>query len=415
MVKRTNIRPRFWAIGWLLVLSWSITSCQQREPDVTPDKPLTWFDYFAKALDDSLKTKNIGYGFVILEKGEVRASGRGGLKSRTTEPEGEKPFTLNTKLHLASMSKTITAMAFLHLAAEKGIKTTDKIEPYLPPGWAKGPNIDQLTFRDLMTHRSGMVGLGNNCANGAYAENTWWGLKRLVEKGVKTANRGSYCYQNANFGLFRVLIPGLLGYAFTGNDAVDDPQTQQRYLDYVRKTVFEKVGITDAIASQPPGDPTYAYTYPIAGTVGWNPGDFTNTVGAYGWYLTPTEAGKLFATVFSTDDQHILTTAWKDTLRTNRLAHFSGMAGSDPIRYHDGWWYLKLNQYQGVRTIWMTFPNDVTAVLVVNALHGTRGFFPSDDGTDIVPYLGRAYTQARLRKTGRKQPGTVTLEHPEPH
>ncbi|KAA9353648.1 beta-lactamase family protein [Larkinella humicola] len=399
----------------LVLLSMLVTGCRKGDQDVAPDKPLTWFDTFAKALDDSLKTKQIGYGFVILEKGEVRASGRGGLKSRTTESEGEKAFTLDTKTHIASMSKTITTMAFLHLAAEKGLKTTDKIAPYLPPSWPKGENIDQITFRDLMTHRSGIIGLGNNCVNGAFSENIWSGFKQLVQQGVKTANRGNYCYQNANFGLFRVLIPGILGYSFSGDDGTDDLQTQQRYMDYVQKNVFEKVGLTNILANHPTGDPTYTYSYLKTGITGWNPGNFTNTIGAYGWYMTPTEAGKLFATVLSTTDQSVLTTAWKDTLLTHRLGTYAGTIPGGAIQYHDGWWYLKLAQYQGVRTVWMTFPNQVTAVLFVNALHHSRGNFPSDDGTDIVTYLSRAYTLTRQMKGGRKLAEKVILEHDEPH
>lgn len=406
---------RLTVVGLLMLLGWVTNSCQRDHDDPAPDEPVTWFETFGKALDDSLKPKKIGYGYVILEGVEVRASGSGGLKSRINDAEGEKAFTLDTKMHIASMSKTITALAFLHLAAEKGLKTTDKIAPYLPPAWTKGENIGQITFRDLMTHRSGITGTGNNCANGAYSENIWWGLRQLVEKGVRLANRGDYCYQNANFGLFRVLIPGILGYPFTGDDTIDDQQTQQRYLEYVQKNVFEKVGITNVIANQPTGDPTYAYTYPTAAESGWNAGDFTNTVGAYGWHLTPTEAGKLFSTVFATPDQRVLTTAWKDTLLTNGLANFSGTVPDGPIRYHDGWWYLRLAQYQGIRTVWMTFPDNVTAVLFVNALHGTRSYFPSDDGTDIVTYLSRAYTLTHQKKTGRKTAGTLTLEHPEPH
>ncbi|MFD1143958.1 serine hydrolase domain-containing protein [Larkinella insperata] len=410
-----NKLHRLMGTALLMLLVGVINSCQKDPDEPAPTKPMTWFDSFGKALDDSLKLKKIGYGYVILEGAEVRASGSGGFKSRSNEAEGEKPFTLDTKMHIASMSKTITTMAFLHLAAEKGIKTTDKIAPYLPPAWVKGENIDQLTFRDLMTHSSGIIGLGNNCANGAYSENIWSGLQQLVQRGIRITNRGKYCYQNANFGLFRVLIPSILGYSFTGDDTLDDQQTQQRYMEYVQQSVFDKAGITSANANQPSGAPTYAYTYPSAQESGWNAGSFTNTVGGYGWYLTPTEAGKLFATVLSTADQSILTTAWKDTLLTHGLAYFSGRVAEGPIRYHDGWWYLRLAQYQGVRTVWMQFPNNVTAVLFVNALHGTRGYFPSDDGNDIVTYLSRAYTLARAAKTGRKMGGTVTLEHPEPH
>ncbi|GAB3776064.1 hypothetical protein GCM10028818_21040 [Spirosoma horti] len=226
-------------------------------------------DAFAQTLTSLLQNRDIGYGFVIYENDELKASGSGGFKSRSIDVEGQKPYTIDTKMHIASMSKTIAAMAFAQLAAQKGIRTTDKISPYLPPSWTKGPNIDQITFYDLFNHRSGLIGLGNNCLNGAYSENIYSGLKQLIANGVQAANRGKYCYQNANIGLMRVLIPAITGYVFAGSDAVDDQQTQQRYLAYVQSNVLAKADIQDAVPTYPVGDPTYCYTYPyIAGRKG---------------------------------------------------------------------------------------------------------------------------------------------------
>lgn len=220
---------------------------------VTFSVQLSLTDAFAQALTSLLQNRDIGYGFTIYENNELKASGAGGLKSRSVDAEGQKPYTIDTKMHIASMSKTITAMAFTQLAAQKGIRTTDKISSYLPPSWTKGPNIDQITFYDLFNHRSGIIGLGNNCLNGAYSENIYSGLKQLIANGVKEVNRGKYCYQNANIGLMRVLIPAITGYVFTGNDAVDDQQTQQRYLAYVQDNVLAKAGIQGAVPTYPSG------------------------------------------------------------------------------------------------------------------------------------------------------------------
>ncbi|MFD2935590.1 serine hydrolase domain-containing protein [Spirosoma flavum] len=374
-------------------------------------------DVFAQTLTSLLQNRDIGYGFVIYENNEMKASGMGGLKSRSVDSEGEKPYTLDTKMHIASMSKTIAAMTFTQLAAQKGIRTTDKISPYLPPSWAKGENIDQITFRDLFNHRSGIIGLGNNCQNGAYSENIYSGLKQLIANGVKSANRGQYCYQNANVGLMRVLIPAITGYVFTGNDAVDDQQTQQRYLAYVQTNVLDKVGLGNAIPTYPAGDPTYCYSYTyVAGRKGWNPGNFANTLGAYGWYLTPREAGKLYATVLSSPDQSVLPTAYKDTLLLNNLGCYRASTSLGDLAYHDGWWYYDSKApYMGLRTIWMKLPNNITVALFVNALNSQTGLFPTDNGVDIVPFVFRAYTTARQLSGGRLAAVTLTLEHPEPH
>jgi hypothetical protein len=77
MITFIKIAYRVTWVGLLLLLGLVVNSCRKADEDVTPVKQLTWFDYFGKALDDSLKAKKVGYGFVILEKGEVRASGSG--------------------------------------------------------------------------------------------------------------------------------------------------------------------------------------------------------------------------------------------------------------------------------------------------------------------------------------------------
>lgn len=374
-------------------------------------------DLLAQTLTNLLQNRDIGYGFTVYENDELKASGAGGLKSRAVDAEGEKPYTIDTKMHIASMSKTIAAMAFTQLAAQKGIRTTDKISPYLPASWVKGPLVDQITFYDLFNHRSGIIGLGNNCKNGAYSENIYSGLKQLIENGVQAVNRGKYCYQNANIGLMRVLIPALTGYTFTGNDDVDDQQTQQRYLTYVQDNVLAKAGIQGATTTYPSGDPTYCYSYPYtAGRKGWNPGNFFTTLGAYGWYLTPREAGKLYAAVLSSADQSVITTAYKDTLLLNNLGCFRAATNLGNIAYHDGWWYYDSNvPYVGLRTIWMKLPDNVTIALFVNNLNSQTGLFPSDNGVDIVPFVFRAYTTARQLNGGRLAAAPLLLEHPEPH
>ena len=386
-------------------------------PTVTVQMTVSVTDLFAQTLTGLLQNRDIGYGFVLFENDELKASGNDGLRARATEMGGPKNYITDTKMHIASMSKTIAAMAFTQLAALKGIRTTDKISPYLPPSWPKGENIDQITFRDLFTHRSGIIGLGNNCQNGAYSENIYSGLKQLIANGVKAQNRGQYCYQNANVGLMRVLIPALAGYAFTGNDGTDDGQTQQLYLTYVQKNIFEKAGLTNIVPTYPTNDPTYCYSSPyIAGEKGWNPGSFFNTLGAYGWYMTPREAGKLYATVLSSASQDVLPTAYKDTLLLNSLGCFRVSSSLGDFQYHDGWWYLNnAAPYTGLRTIWMKLPNNLTVVLFTNSLNRQVGLFPSVDGTDIVPFVFRAYTTARQLSGGRLAPVTFTLDHAEPH
>jgi len=70
--------------------------------------------------------------------------------------------------------------------------------------WAKGPNIDKITFAQLMTHRSGF--------RVPETSDTFYTImKQKVADGVTDANLGQPSYQNMNFSLCRILLPVMNG------------------------------------------------------------------------------------------------------------------------------------------------------------------------------------------------------------
>ncbi len=407
-----RIRLLWWA---LLIVAVGLNGCKKIEPDPTQ---VSLPALFAQKMEDTLRTGGVGYAFTIYEGTQLAAEGSGGLKSGKVDLEGQKAFTSGTKLHIASMTKTLTAMAFLKAATQKGLKTTDRIAPFLPPSWQKGDGINQITFGDLLTHKSGIKGLNGSCQNGSYTENVYSGLKKLVETGV--TSRGNYCYQNANFGLFRVLIPGMLGYTFTGIDATDDLQTQQRYLMFLQQEVFDKAGVQNVTATFPDKDPTYTYNFPLSPVQqGWNPGNFYPVMGGYGLYLTATEAGKIYASALSSGNNTVLATSLADSLTVKNLGCYKATSNLGTIVYHDGWWYEWLGPTgRGLRTLWVKFPNNITCVLFVNALQYRNGslVFPFNEG-NILGFVYNAYAKAlqtRGARVGVESP-TLYVEHPEPH
>src|SRR6185369_17330493 len=105
----------------------------------------------------------------------------------------------------------------------------DKIAPFLPPDWTKGPNVSTITFRELLTHRAGF----RSTANTDYA-----GLKGQIATGVTSANKATAMYNNLNFALFRVLLPYMEGFSDPGA-ATRDAVTSAFYVDYIRKNVLQ--------------------------------------------------------------------------------------------------------------------------------------------------------------------------------
>lgn len=74
-----------------------------------------------------------------------------------TPPDGGVPWTADAQMHVASVSKLVTAMAMTKLLYSRNISADARIWPWLPKYWQQGPGVERLTFRHLLTHRSGLV------------------------------------------------------------------------------------------------------------------------------------------------------------------------------------------------------------------------------------------------------------------
>ena len=60
-------------------------------------------------------------------------------------------------MHVASLSKIVTAIAMTKLLGEAGISPNTPIIDYLPAYWVKGPAVDYMTFFNLLAHTSGLA------------------------------------------------------------------------------------------------------------------------------------------------------------------------------------------------------------------------------------------------------------------
>jgi CubicO group peptidase (beta-lactamase class C family) len=96
------------------------------------------------------------------KKGKVFASGAGGYKiiGQDMENGAGIPFDLSTRIHVASVSKTITAIAIAKLVELGKLNFSDKIVVFLPKFW----EVNQLFhFREAYCFFS--KARSQNCAN----------------------------------------------------------------------------------------------------------------------------------------------------------------------------------------------------------------------------------------------------------
>jgi CubicO group peptidase (beta-lactamase class C family) len=196
-----------------------------------------------------------------------------------------KGWTEDTRMHLASVSKFLTAVGAVKLLDNKGISYDSKIINYLPTYWNKGANIGNITFRHLFTHTSGL-------STGSSATD-YSSMKAVVAAGVSGV--GSYQYANMNFGLCRILIPIINGNIAKSklfspsvlNDQFWDLTTINFYKAYMQAKVFTPAGVPSAdFVPLPSTANALGYPFPYGNKNGWNSGDLRTVSGGAGWRLS---------------------------------------------------------------------------------------------------------------------------------
>ncbi|HOY19911.1 MAG TPA: serine hydrolase domain-containing protein [Haliscomenobacter sp.] len=200
-----------------------------------------------------------------------------------TPTDGGQGWKLDTRMHVASVSKYITAVAMVKLLDSKGISLDAKIINYLPAHWVKGPKINQISFRNLLTHTSGFS-TGTSSSNYTF-------MKQNVANGV--AGVGGSDYENMNFGLCRLLlavINGNIPQNFNAGpltDQVWDMVSINAYKNYCQTQIFNPAGVANAsFVPLPAYKNALAYKFPHNGEKGWNSGDLSSMAGGAAWRLS---------------------------------------------------------------------------------------------------------------------------------
>ncbi len=131
-------------------------------------------------------------------------------------------------------------------------------------------------------------------------------MKALAAAGVNVNDIGVNAeYANANFGLFRILIPYMIADQddlFNNSEITIDDYlvviTASVFKKYVKDNLFEPLEITTADTKPSATKPTLYYSYPTNNSQnGWSIGDRTLLAGGGGWYISCYDLAKLFAYV----------------------------------------------------------------------------------------------------------------------
>jgi CubicO group peptidase (beta-lactamase class C family) len=217
------------------------------------DSNIAAFDVQAldKFVDDHLQRTHIpGVAIAITSGTSMLTRGYGHDSSGA-------PITADSRMYVASVSKSFTALAVMQLV-EAGRLSLDKpVHDYLNEFVLADPRAARITVRQLLNQTSGM-------SDKTFFEWTHPGPATLVEAVARLRNASlqsepgtKFIYHNPNYQVAARLVEVVSG---------------ERFADYMRAHIFAPLGMTrtltvdriDALANEVPAGHIYAFGRPFA-------------------------------------------------------------------------------------------------------------------------------------------------------
>lgn len=326
----------------------------------------SYYISLVKGFIDTTFGDHLNGSVLVARKGQVLYEHYAGFAN----PRGYgDSITANTPFHLASVSKTFTAMAVLKLWDEGKLNIDDPVSNYLTGFPCAG-----VTVKMLLNHRSGIPKYDH------YMGNLGWNRRKIMNNqdvlDFLIANRKKipigrpdrgFSYSNTNYALLALIIEKVSG---------------QFYGDFLKNTFFDSLGMRDTYvytrADSARSLPSYYYNgrqYAF---------DFLDMVyGDKNIYSTPRDLvkwdqalhnGRMFK-------QSTLEAAYTPYSNEKAGTHNYGLGwrmyvlkNGKKLIYHTGWWH-------GNRTIFVRLiDEDVTIVALCN--NDSRNIYSAKEMAD---------------------------------
>ena len=338
-----------------------------RLPVLATPRAVPAFDpnIFGPLIHNIFKDQVMGYSFQVYKNNAAIYSGQ--WKMARSLADGNKVWNADTRMHIASTSKLMTAIGLVKLLDKKNISLDAFISPYLPSYWQRGIGFaERVTFRKLLNHTSGFSEGNSRCDYLYMKEQVAKIPNEVVDKSI---------YANVNFSIMRVLITVLDG-KLTADAYRNDPVfssdilwdfTSTTYFkDYMNKEVFALAGLPTIGFSPEVGGPT-AKAYASNSDVFGRDGDWSTVAGGAGFYMS---VAQVLKTLDAFRNNKIILPTLKNPNRAQYMLDNSlGINGAlatpaGQIYYRKGSWSVGGREEQ---TAIYSFPNNVNMAFFVNS------------------------------------------------
>ncbi|MDG2487562.1 MAG: serine hydrolase [Roseibacillus sp.] len=349
-------------------------------------------DDFAENLHSNLSRDSIGKLAFAIRHGDSLRTWASGEKRTASSPPAQA-FTIYDRFNPASVSKWVTAIGIIHALQEMagpaetiGDLLDRPILPYLPPSWNTVNRVAAITFKEVLSHRTGLRSKSGSTAN------NWRTRHQDVREALTTANsvvapithqhwtprpvpdRGEpngMCYQNINYGLARILLAGLAGYRGSiPEEAEAEEQIARQFRSYLQEYVFDPCGIYNVQFEPDSLNPTVFYPVPAGNAAGNTYTGFSLRPGSAGIFLSVAELSILLHQV--TNSNSILTGESQVAMDDNEFQ--LGWHPRAPIQTTYGKYWIKPGSFPasdgnggaGLRSVVMKFENGVEITAIAN-------------------------------------------------
>jgi CubicO group peptidase (beta-lactamase class C family) len=151
--------------------------------------------------------------------------------------DGLDSITATTPLHIASVSKTFTAMAILKLQEQGKLSVNDTLTKYFPDF-----NYDGVTIKTLLNHRSGLPNYLHFLQQVGWSEDSMLQNKNILnllinKKAVLTdvvPADTKFAYCNTNYALLALIIEKVSG---------------MPYAQYLKENIFDAIGMKNTFVN----------------------------------------------------------------------------------------------------------------------------------------------------------------------
>lgn len=184
---------------------------------------------------DTILGPRLNGEFLVAKNGEIlfeRYTGKEWLHN-----DSSKNINEHSALHLASVSKTFTAVVVLKLQEKGLLLIDDEVSKYLP-----GFPYPGVTIKTLLNHRSGLPNYVHNLLNWGWPEsrmatnNDLLQLLNTVKPPLTFTPNSRFTYCNTNYAMLALIIEKVTG---------------KTYAEYLDKTIFKPLGMNDSYVFVP--------------------------------------------------------------------------------------------------------------------------------------------------------------------